>query len=173
VIYKGHGPNDGIEVYQSRFAAGDISPRVTKRVQLWNSDEADLEISNSFVELGSRGKMLLSIFRDVSERQRAEVALRTSEQEIRTLADAMPQIVWVTRADGSNIYLNQKWVDYTGLTREESYGQNWIKPFHPDDRQRAWDAWQRWRLPLVVDPRRAGAQCERGGCQMVRHLHRY
>ena len=33
--------------------------------------------------------------------------------------------------------------DYTGLTLEESYGEGWITPFHPDDRQRAWDAWQR------------------------------
>src|SRR5207247_338245 len=48
-----------------------------------------------------------------------------------------------TGADGLTIYLNQQWVDYTGLTLEESYGEGWITPFHPDDRQRAWDAWQR------------------------------
>ena len=55
----------------------------------------------------------------------------------------MPQIVWATDADGRNIYFNQQWVDYTGLTLEESRGEGWITPFHPDDRQRAWDAWQR------------------------------
>ena len=44
-------------------------------MQLWNSDEVDLEISNSFIELGQRGKMLLSIFRDVSERKRAELRI--------------------------------------------------------------------------------------------------
>ena len=55
----------------------------------------------------------------------------------------MPQIVWVTRPDGWNIYFNQQWVDYTGLTLEESYGHGWNTPFHPDDKQRAWDAWQR------------------------------
>jgi PAS domain S-box-containing protein len=65
-----------------------------------------------------------------------------SEKEFRLLAEAMPQIVWVTRADGWNIYFNQQWVDYTGLTLEESYGHGWNKPFHPDDQQRAWDAWQ-------------------------------
>jgi PAS domain S-box-containing protein len=88
---------------------------------------------------------------DVSERKRAEEALRRqteaalhmSEQEFRSLAEAMPQIVWATRPDGWNIYFNQQWVDYTGLTMEESYGHGWITPFHPDDRQRAWDAWQR------------------------------
>jgi PAS domain S-box-containing protein len=54
----------------------------------------------------------------------------------------MPQIVWITRPDGWNIFFNQQWVDYTGLTLEESYGNGWNKPFHPDDKQRAWDTWQ-------------------------------
>ena len=68
--------------------------------------------------------------------------LANSEKEFRSLAEAMPQIVWITKADGWNIYFNQQWVDYTGLTLEESYGHGWNKPFHPDDQKRAWDAWQ-------------------------------
>ena len=72
----------------------------------------------------------------------AEEALRESETEFRLLAESMPQIVWATRPDGWNIYFNQQWVDYTGLTLEESYGHGWNIPFHPDDKQRAWEAWQ-------------------------------
>jgi len=79
---------------------------------------------------------------DVSERKKTEAALRNSETEFRNLAEAMPQIVWITRPDGWNIYFNQQWVDYTGLTLEESNGHGWNKPFHPNDQQRAWDAWQ-------------------------------
>ena len=75
--------------------------------------------------------------------QRVEAALRLSEQEFCSLAEAMPQIVWATLPDGGNIYFNHQWVDYTGMTMEESYGPGWNKPFHPDDQQRAWDAWQR------------------------------
>jgi PAS domain S-box-containing protein len=85
----------------------------------------------------------ISQIEDITARKRAEEALQTSERELRELAESMPQIVWVTSADGRNIYFNQQWVDYTGLTLEESYGEGWIKPFHPDDQQRAWDAWQR------------------------------
>jgi PAS domain S-box-containing protein len=79
---------------------------------------------------------------DVTEQKRAQEALQRSEREFRELAESMPQIVWATRADGWNIYLNKQWMDYTGLTLEESYGEGWITPFHPDDRQRARDAWQ-------------------------------
>ncbi len=78
----------------------------------------------------------------ITERKLAEDALRTSLAEFRTLAEAMPQMVWITRSDGWNIYFSQQWMDYTGLTLEQSLGHGWNKPFHPDDQQRAWDAWQ-------------------------------
>ena len=83
-----------------------------------------------------------------SERQLREALehnrdqLQESENRFRTLTEAMPQIVWITRPDGWNTYFNQQWVTYTGLTLEQSYAHGWNIPFHPDDRQRAWDAWQ-------------------------------
>jgi two-component system, NtrC family, sensor kinase len=94
---------------------------------------------------GARGEMLGSVvtLTDITERKLAEKALSKSEEEFRTLAESMPQIVWITRADGWTIYFNQQWMDYTGLTLEESLGHGWNKPFHPDDQQGAWDAWQK------------------------------
>jgi len=74
--------------------------------------------------------------------QSAQEKLKESEADFRSLAEAMPQMVWVTRADGWTVYFSQHWMDYTGLTLAESLGHGWNKPFHPADRQRAWDAWQ-------------------------------
>lgn len=88
------------------------------------------------------GKLWVSVHEDITERKQAEEALARSEEEFRTLAEAMPQIVWMTRPDGWGIYSNRRWVDYTGMTQEESHGHGWSVPFHPDDRQRARDAWQ-------------------------------
>lgn len=87
-------------------------------------------------------QVMRGIVQDITERKCAEENLKASEREFRLLAEAMPQIVWVCRADGSNIYFNQQWVEYTGLSLEESYGHGWNIPFHPEDQQRAWDAWQ-------------------------------
>ena len=80
VVYKGHGPNDGPDTYIRRFESGDIVPRLDARAQLWNSEFLDLEISNSFLELGSHGRALLGIFRDSGDRHRLEEQLRQAQK---------------------------------------------------------------------------------------------
>lgn len=87
-------------------------------------------------------EMYRGIVIDISERKRVEKKLLAREREFRFLAETMPQIVWITRADGGHIYFNQQWVDYTGLTLEQSYGHGWSIPFHSDDREHAREAWQ-------------------------------
>jgi PAS domain S-box-containing protein len=67
--------------------------------------------------------------------------VKLGESELTYLADYVPQIVWMCTPDGANIYFNQRWVDYTGMTLEESYGAGWNIPFHPDERTIAWKAW--------------------------------
>jgi PAS domain S-box-containing protein len=83
----------------------------------------------------------IAVQTDLTNRRMAEAALRASEREFRTLAEAMPQIVWMNSADGKNVYFNQRWMDYTGLTLDESIGDGWREPFHPDDREAAWEGW--------------------------------
>ena len=89
-------------------------------------------------------------FRDVTDRKRDEQALheaaevlRESEERFRLIADAMPQIVWVTRPDGYHEYYNRRWYEYIGLDFERTRGDQWSNPLHPDDRGRARVRWQR------------------------------
>ena len=84
---------------------------------------------------------MLGIGRDVTERKRAAQALLESEEKFRTLADLVPQMVWIATPDGRNIYSNQRCVEYTGMSWEESYGEGWGKRIHSDDVQATWDAW--------------------------------
>ena len=79
---------------------------------------------------------------DVAERERIAAALRASEAELRLLAEAMPQIVWITLADGSRTFVNAQWTAYTGLSLAESLGAGWETPIHPDDRERVRAGWR-------------------------------
>jgi PAS domain S-box-containing protein len=59
-----------------------------------------------------------------------------------TFAEALPQIVWVTRSDGYHIYFNQRWFEYTGLTQEQSLGFGWSVALHPDDKANSLARWK-------------------------------
>ncbi|HVX61072.1 MAG TPA: PAS domain S-box protein [Pirellulales bacterium] len=74
------------------------------------------------------------VFRDISERRRAETQLQESEKKLRLLADTMPQIVFTATPDGQADYLNQRWYDYTGLPRGDVGAESWLSAMHPDDR---------------------------------------
>ncbi|HJT78138.1 MAG TPA: PAS domain S-box protein, partial [Gemmataceae bacterium] len=79
-------------------------------------------------------------FRDVSERKRAEIALRESEQRFRQLADAMPQIVWTAGPDGNIDYLNRRWTEFTGLPQTVG-NDGWGHLLHPDEAKPAGERW--------------------------------
>ena len=80
------------------------------------------------------------VARDITERKRAETALRESEQRFRQLADAMPQIVWTARPDGNIDYLNRRWTEFTGLP-ETVGNEGWGPLLHPDDARPAGERW--------------------------------
>ena len=55
------------------------------------------------------------------------------ETHLRTLAEAIPEMVWTTDADGGCDFINKRWCIYTGLTAEQSRGSGWKAALHPDD----------------------------------------
>lgn len=80
---------------------------------------------------------------DVTEQKRAEEALRDSERKFRSMAEAMPQVVWTARPDGYRDYYNSRWFELTGLSLEESKAEGWVAALHPEDRERGREAWRR------------------------------
>ena len=84
---------------------------------------------------------LLGIAQDISERKEAEGALQKSESRFRTLADAVPQIIWTNEPDGKAAFFNQRWYDYSGLTYEQSFGKGWQAIVHPDDAPASTEKW--------------------------------
>jgi PAS domain S-box-containing protein len=74
-----------------------------------------------------------TITTDISERKHAEERLRESEHRFRQLANVVPAFVWITDPDGTVSYLNDRWLEYTGQTRETAAAGGWFDALHPDD----------------------------------------
>lgn len=144
-----HISNDVDDAPQIRFVASRVKdpkafvamikeleahPDQTDRREIELKDGRVLDRYSSPV-VGRSGKHYGRIwtFRDVTAAKSAEAALRESEEKLRTVAESIPQLVFVCNVDGWNTYFNQRWVDYTGMSREESSGHGWTQAFHSDD----------------------------------------
>jgi PAS domain S-box-containing protein len=111
-----------------RKAMQERSTATIEQVYHHNGQDMWLEIRVYPVEHG-----LALFYRDITPRKMAERAMRDSEAKFRTIADAMPQIVWSAQPDGFHDYFNQRWYDYTGATEGVAQDDAWAGLLHPDD----------------------------------------
>jgi two-component system CheB/CheR fusion protein len=88
-------------------------------------------------------KSLLAVTIDLSQRKEAEEKLQRSEAQLRTLANAVPQIIWTNDSKGRANYFNSRWFDYSGLSLEDSLGLGWQAIVHPDDDEASTERWHR------------------------------
>src|SRR5207302_1356969 len=79
---------------------------------------------------------------DIDDQKRAAEALRESEHRWRSLAEALPQLVWTARPDGFLDYGSAQIVQYMGRPESELQGWGWLEMLHPEDQERTQQAWR-------------------------------
>ena len=62
--------------------------------------------------------------------------------ELIHFVDALPGLGWAALPDGRAEFVNQRWLDYTGLTAAQAAGCGWMEAIHPDDRSCLIDYWR-------------------------------
>lgn len=82
-------------------------------------------------------KALLEVFAGKTaaelQRERAIAELRQSEERYRYLAESIPQLIWTATPEGTLLDVNQRWLDFTGLTPTQAQQGGWARVVHPDD----------------------------------------
>ena len=119
----------------TKLDAATIRPREHRMVTL-RGDTIDVESTG--VAFHYKGDFhIQGIFRDITDRRRAEDKLRETEKKYRELAESLPQVIFEIDAQGNLVYLNQKGYDLFGYTPADlAGGFNVLDAFVPEDRER-------------------------------------
>jgi PAS domain S-box-containing protein len=70
----------------------------------------------------------------------ADGASNAIEERLRLIINTMPTMVWTLRPDGTVDFVNQRWLDFTGLSLEEEI-EDPTRPVHPEDLPRVMEKW--------------------------------
>ncbi|HUM48546.1 MAG TPA: PAS domain S-box protein, partial [Chitinophagales bacterium] len=82
---------------------------------------------------------IISIAVDVTQQVAARKKIQESEERFRSLAEALPQLTWVTDEKGIAEFTSSRWKEYSGI--EPAGEREWNAIVHPDDYDRINDAW--------------------------------
>lgn len=98
----------------------------------------------TFAELHRKDQRIAQQAAALREADRRERELKLAELRARyaSLAEAIPELVMTLDGAGSLEWCNRRWLEYTGLTLEQSQGRGWVAAIHPEDRKRCVRAWE-------------------------------
>ena len=138
-VFRGYGAG-AVDYLMKPFDPVILRAKVAVFIELWQKT----------VEIRRRDALL-------AEQERAALE-RESEERYRSLADAVPQIVWTTDAEGRTVFYNDRWYEYTGNARGAEPDPR--TTVHADDLQLMEERWQaatRSGAPFETEYRLRGA----------------
>src|SRR5258708_15506715 len=105
-------------------ASGEITEVVGTVMDITEQWEARTELEKAFEEIKQR-----------------TAAARRSERELRDVVNTVPAYVWSTSPEGHVDFVNDRWLQFTGLSSDEAFGWKWKAVLHPEDRTRVVTDW--------------------------------
>ena len=72
---------------------------------------------------------------DITDRKRAEDAMRESEERFRLVSNTAPVLIWMSGTNKLCTYFNKTWLDFTGRPVSAELGNGWAEGVHAEDLQ--------------------------------------
>jgi PAS domain S-box-containing protein len=105
------------------------------RFRVKNGETRDAMLSYEVIEVDGE-RCSLTLLTDITDRKRAEEALRESEQRFRLMADSTPVLMWLSGSDTRRIDFNKEWLAFNGRSQVQEVEEGWMENVHPEDRPR-------------------------------------
>ncbi|MCX6143859.1 MAG: PAS domain S-box protein [Ignavibacteriales bacterium] len=109
---------EDVKIFQQRFQTHSFASHQEVELDLRTGKCILVELSNAMMEMENEAPLLLSIFRDFTERRESERKLRESEEKFRSLSEQSPNMIYINKG-GRIVYANQRCVDVMGYSKEE------------------------------------------------------
>ncbi|MFA7280343.1 MAG: PAS domain S-box protein [Sterolibacterium sp.] len=115
-------PREACSMY---LTSVDGQPRTADSEVLWRKDGSSVPVEYSTTPVFKDGALVGSVvvFRDITERKAAELALRTSQQQITTLVDSIRSVIFMKDVDGRHLLVNTFYEEATGISKQEILGK--------------------------------------------------
>jgi PAS domain S-box-containing protein len=129
-VARRHGTWEMVETPELRKAKAEIARL---------NEELERKVERRTKELAQTNEALRA---EIAERKLAEAAVKQADDRIRLVIDTIPTMAWSLRPDGVVDFVNQRWIDYTGISFNEALqAPNSI--VYPDDLPRVLEKWVR------------------------------
>jgi PAS domain S-box-containing protein len=102
----------------------------------------EVSVVTKSISIGVNQRAVYLIYRDITERKEAKRRLERSERELRDVVNSVPAHVWSTSPEGQVDFVNDRWLQFTGLSLDAALGWKWEAVVHPEDRARVLADWQ-------------------------------
>jgi PAS domain S-box-containing protein len=123
---------------------GGTNKLLGKRVEMpaMRSDGSEFPVELTVTQIaGQTPPIFTAYLRDITERKRDEEAVKQSDDRIRLVIDTIPTLAWTLQPDGDVDFVNQRWLDYTGLSLAEAVADS-KRIVHPEDLSRGVEKWE-------------------------------
>jgi PAS domain S-box-containing protein len=121
--YKAEPPNETNFIVEKILRDGKAQWETKHRTK--NGDIRDVVILSRVIELYGK-KLIHSIYRDVTEERRIELALMDSEAKYRQLVEMAHEGIWAINADNCTVYVNNRVLEMLGYSENEILGKNMV-----------------------------------------------
>jgi len=128
----------------ARYAKTNVRNIPWKGVEVpaLHKDGHEVPVEITFGEINSDGKhFFTAVIRDITARKLAAETLEKSERQYRFLSEGIMHQVWTVQPDGTLDYVNNRMLEYFGLTFKQIANDGWQAFIHPDDAADFLECW--------------------------------